>query len=235
MKFNLKIFVLVGVLAGFRDVCGTEKNGENKDYGDFIVAGFEGNEELKAAMGGNRVIKAVYKAKFGGLLGIINIEFKDKLSFILVCYVDKVEKVEAGAFNVRGNRICYDLGKGVEYTVYFIFKNELLNSTASMFKWSQSLIRADFRCFNTINVTDMSTMFQGCSSLEELDLSNFNTSKVTNMADMFDLCTSLNLVSLPLKDVDIKKRCICCGDEYVRWNNHEVVGLNPKIVKGQEA
>ena len=310
VKFDLKLFVLVGVFAGFRDVCGTEK--ENK-YDGFIVS-----EELwkidgfKAAMDENRVIKAVYQTEVGGIVDLINSNFQNKLSYILVWDGKEVKKVIDEDFIVRDYTICYNMSKDVEYTVYFIFNDELLNSTANMFFMCSRLISADFRCFNTSNVKDMSYMFQGCSglnklnispfsttnftdmyymfgyclslkelnlssfdtknvinmsflfhhcssleklnlssfntinvenmscmfyecsALKELDLSNFNTSKVTNMADMFDLCTSLNLVFLPLKDVDIKKRCICCVYGPVLWNNHEVGGLNPNIVQSKD-
>ena len=262
MKFNLKLFVLVGVLAGFRDVCGTE---ENKDYDGFIVAELAGNENeekkaLTAAIDGNRVIKAVYQTEVGGIVDLINSNFQNKLSYILVWDGKEVKKVIDEDFIVRDYTICYNMSKDVEYTVYFIFNDELLNSTAKMFFMCTSLISADFRCFNTSNVTDMSYMFSGCSSLKELNLSKFNTSNVTDMFNMFygcsslttlDLskfntekvidmsymfsgCSSLKTVFLPSKGVKIKKRCICCGDEYVRWNNHEVGGLNPKIVKSNE-
>ena len=85
VKFNLKLFVLVGVLAGFRDVCGTEEKDENKDYDGFIVS-----EELwkidgfKAAMDGNRVIKAVYKTEVDGNVDLIHSNFQGQLSSILV-------------------------------------------------------------------------------------------------------------------------------------------------------
>ena len=259
MKFNLKLFVLVGVLAGFRDVCGTEKKGENKDYDGFIVAGLTDDEkkELEAAVREKRVIKAVYKTEVAGLSSIIHGKFKYKLSSILVWDGKEVKKVEAKNLASDIFSIGYVMSEKVDHTVYFIFNDELLNSTANMFFMCSRLISADFRCFNTSNVKDMSYMFYMCSSLtelnlslfdtskvenmlcmfyecsalKELDLSNFNTSKVTNMADMFDLCTSLNLVFLPLKDVDIKKRCICCVYGPVLWNNHEVGGLNPNIVQ----
>ena len=311
MKFNLKLFVLVGVLAGFRDVCGTEKKGENKDYDGFIVAGLTDDEkkELEAAVREKRVIKAVYKTEVAGLSSIIHGKFKYKLSSILVWDGKEVKKVEAKNLASDIFSIGYVMSEKVDHTVYFIFNDGSLNSTDGMFFTCRRLISADFRCFNTSNVKDMSYMFQGCSgltkldlspfsttnvtdmsymfgyclslkelnlssfdtknvinmsflfhhcssleklnlssfntinvenmscmfyecsALKELDLSNFNTSKVTNMADMFDLCTSLNLVFLPLKDVDIKKRCICCVYGPVLWNNHEVGGLNPNIVQ----
>ena len=111
------------------------------------------------------------------------------------------------------------------------FNTEKVENMSFMFYACSSLEKLNLSSFNTINVENMSCMFYECSALKELDLYNFNTSKVTNMADMFDLCTSLNLVFLPLKDVDIKKRCICCVYGPVLWNNHEVGGLNPNIVQ----
>ena len=53
MRFNLKLFVLVGILAGFRDIYGADEV-KNKDD-DFIVAGLE-NDEL------NKTLKVNYLA-----------------------------------------------------------------------------------------------------------------------------------------------------------------------------
>ena len=145
----------------------------------------------------------------------------------------------------------------VKYTVYFIFKQVSVNSTNRMFCGCLSLISADFTLFNTENVINMSYMFSGCWALKELDLSKFDTQNVTDMANMFYYCTELTeldlskfdttkvtdmanmfegwtscqQVFLPSTCVEKKKRCICCGDEYVRWNNHEVGGLKPGITK----
>ena len=199
MKFNLKLFVLVGVLAGFRDVCGTEKV-KNKDYGGFIVAGFEGNEELKAAMGGNRVIKAVYKTVDGGEVGLINRRFKNKLSSIFV-WDGKVGKIVAvKELSISFSNLYYNMKPGVEYTVYFIFDGDGVESTANMFFVCSRLIRADFRYFNTSNVTDMSSMFYNCLALKELNLNNFTTTNVTDMSYMFAACIALTKLNLSAFD-----------------------------------
>ena len=322
MMFNLKLFVLVGILAGFRDVYGTE-DVKDKDDDGFIVDGLKNTKEeneVKVARDERRVIKAVYEPWSCGNVPIIHESFKDKLFKVLV-RAGKGEDVvkEVDKFDVDDNgRIYYNMGKNVEYTVYFIFKKEcfddgelykLLNSTESMFNWCTTLIHADLSNFNTKNVenmswmfgfclylkelnlsnfdtkkvtnmsrmfyncssltkldlskfdaqnvtnmscmfyncsvltelnlskfdtqnvTGMTNMFSNCYSLKKLDLSKFDTKKVTNMADMFTGWTSCKQVFLPVQGTQIKKRCICCGDEYVRWNNHEVGGLNPKIVQ----
>ena len=201
VKFNLKLFVLVGVLAGFRDVCGMEDI-ENEDYDGFIVAGFEGNDEneekkaLTAAIDGNRVIKAVYQTEVGGIVDLINSNFQNKLSYILVCDGHKVEKVETKYLSNVLFKLGYNMpGKG-EYTVYFIFNNGNVDSTASMFFMCNSLIRADFRYFNTKNVTNMISFFSGCTALTELNLNNFNTTKVKDMSYMFYNCTALTELNL---------------------------------------
>ena len=82
MKFDLKLFVLVGILAGLRDVWGGEKN---KDDG-FIVEELKDDQkkELNAAMTGNRVIKAVYTPLSTGQTPIIDVGFRNKLSNIVV-------------------------------------------------------------------------------------------------------------------------------------------------------
>ena len=269
MKFNLKLFVLVGVLAGFRDVYGTDEV-KNKDD-DFIVDGLKNTKEAKEvndAMEGMRVIKAVYETKVAGDVGIINADYKEKLSKAFVCawnVEDGVTEVDNFGAN-SADRLVHDMQPNVKYTVYFIFKEEcfgegsvdkLLLSTSWMFEGCPNLIRADFRFFNTTNVTYMSYMFFNCTSLTELDLSKFDTKNVTHMSYMFYNCSSLTKldlskfdttkvtdmnnmftgwtsyqqVFLPSTCAEKKKRCICCGDEYVRWNNHEVGGLKPGITK----
>ena len=364
MMFNLKLFVLVGILAGFRDVYGTE-DVKDKDDDGFIVDGLKNTKEeneVKVARDERRVIKAVYEPWSCGNVPIIHESFKDKLFKVLVRAgkgEDVVKEVDISSLNNNVYRIHYDMQKKVEYTVYFIFKVKILDSTAWMFEFCYSLIHADFRFLNTTNVenmsymfsgctvlrelnfsafnttnvtnmcfmfsncssltkldlskfdttsvtdmnmmfnectaltelnlssfntqsvtdmscmfsncsaltelglskfdtqnvtnmssmffncsslaelnlsnfdttkvTDMSYMFYKCSSLTKLDLSKFNTTKVTNMANMFAECTLLNQVFLPSTCAEKKKRCICCGDEYVLWNNHEVEGLNPDI------
>ena len=80
MKFDLKLFVLVGVLAGFRDVYGTEDNGDDV----FVVAGLEKNEKLSAAIGNVSIIKAVYQSDYVGDVPIIQENFRDQLSSIVV-------------------------------------------------------------------------------------------------------------------------------------------------------
>ena len=270
MKFDLKLFVLVGVLAGLCDVWGAED--VKNDYDGFIVGKWTEDQEneLKAAMAARRVIKAVYTTKLGGDVRIINGNFPKKLSKVFAYAVnseDEVKEVDISLAKETG-MLYYYMNINVEYAVYLIFNNEsfdskskdLLVSTAWMFEAVHDLICADFRCFNTKSVTNMSYMFFNCTSLTELDLSKFDTKNVTNMSNMFYLCSSLTKldlskfdttkvtdmadmftgwtscqqVFLPSTCAERKKRCICCGDEYVRWNNHEVGGLNPEIVQFNE-
>jgi NAD-dependent SIR2 family protein deacetylase len=54
------------------------------------------------------------------------------------------------------------------------------------------------------------------------------------MDNMFTGWTSCQQVFLPSTCAAKKKKCICCGDEYVCWNNHEVGGLKPEIVQFNE-
>ena len=259
MKFNLKLFVLVGVFVGLRDVWGME---ENEDDDGFIVDGLKNTKEeneVKDAMKGMRVIKAVYRTEVGGDVGIIDSRFKGQLSSIVVGDGNKWVTVQdfKTSNTASGPKIVYRMRLNVKYIVYFIFKQEGVNSTKGMFRGCLSLISADFTHFNTENVINMSYMFSGCwalkeldlskfdtqnvenmshmffycSELTELDLSKFDTTKVTDMSNMFAECTSLKQVFLPSTCVEKKKRCICCGDEYVLWNNHEVGGLKPGITK----
>ena len=199
MKFNVKLFVLVGILAGFRDVCGTE---ENKDYDGFIVAGFWENKELKDAMDQRRVIKAVSRTEVGGDVCIIDSRCKGQLSSILVLDGNDVKDVEAKNLHGRTGNLYYNIPGKVDYTVYFIFKDGGVESTSEMFSGCNCLISADLMFFNALNVIDM--------------------------FDMFSYCSELKSVSLPIQGTQIKKRCICCGDAYVLWNNHEVGGLKPE-------
>ena len=207
MKFNLKLFVLVGVFVGLRDVWGVEENEDDV----FIVAGFEGNKELEAAMNKRRVIKAVYRAKFGGDVDIIYIRFKDKLSSILVLDENGVKDVKAEDLHTQTGNLYYNIPEKVDYTVYFIFKEEifdcategLLKSTESMFEECGNLISADLSNFNTTNVTDMSSMFYKCTALKKLNLSSFDTTNVTDMYGMFFNCLALK--GLDLSNFDTKK------------------------------
>ena len=198
MKFNLKLFVLVGVLAGFRDVYGTDEV-KNKDD-DFIVDGLKNTKEakeVKDAMKGMRVIKAVYQTGLGGDVDLIDKDFQKKLFKVLLWNGQKVEDVEAEKLGKRGGNLVYYMSEKVEYTVYFIFKeNSVVESINNMFFECENLIRADFRFFNTTNVTDMSYMFYKCSALTELNLSTFDTTSVTDMVSMFSCCTALTELNL---------------------------------------
>ena len=216
MRFDLKLFVLVGILAGFRDVWG----GEDDFYVNKKV---EENKELKAAVDERRVIRAVYKTQLDGYVFIINKAFQDKLSKVLVW--NGVKEVNVNNFAVNEyDKIYYGMKGNVEYTVYFIFKKEcfggtdgnlLLNSTVLMFYDCTNLIYVDFRCFNTTNVTDMSKMFSFCSALEELNLSKFDTKNVTKMCRMFYNCTALKKLNLSNFDTqnvkDMSFMFACCG------------------------
>ena len=203
MKFNLKLFVLVGILAGLRDVWGRD-----------VAAGFyvnktaSGNKDLADAVSGRRVIRAVYKTGIGGNVSIMRrIYFEDKL-FKMLVYAGKEDAgVDVDNFDVDDNgKLCYDMKEKVEYTVYFIFKKEcfdgtaekLLKSTSSMFQECSKLIHADFRYFDTTNIKNMSFMFHKCYALTGLDLSKFDTTNVKCMAYMFKLCTVL-------KELDLSK------------------------------
>jgi surface protein len=158
----------------------------------------EGNEILRGAVKGRRVIKAVYTTDVGGDVSIIHTAFKDKLFKVLVCVgKEKVREKEICEleFNWYGN-FCYNMEGNVEYTVYFIFNDELWNSTASMFRLCHNLIYADFRHFNTTNVENMSSMFYSCIALTKLDFSNFDTKSVTDMSHMFYNCSSLTKLDL---------------------------------------
>jgi surface protein len=210
MRFNLKLFVLVGVFVGLRDVLGGEKV-KNEDDG-FIVAELKNNDELKDAMDHSRVIIAVYKTEKAGDVPIIHEDFKGQLSSILVWNGKNVEKVEVENLHRQTGNLYYNIPDKGEYTVYFIFKqecftgtaDELLNSTSLMFSWCKCLIRADFWYFDTKNVKDMSYMFSNCTALSKLNLSNFDTQKVTNMSFMFHKCyalTGLDLSKFDTKNV----------------------------------
>ena len=200
MKFDLKLFVLVGVLAGLCDVWGAE-DVKNEDDG-FIVAELKNNDELKAAVHHSRVIIAVYKTEKAGDVPIIHEDFKGQLSSILVWNGKNVEKVEVENLHRQTGNLYYNIPYNGEYTVYFIFKDGGVESTSEMFSGCNCLISADLMFFNALNVIDM--------------------------FDMFSYCSELKSVSLPIQGTQIKKRCICCGDAYVLWNNHEVGGLKPE-------
>ena len=192
MKFNLKLFVLVGVFVGLRDVWGMEKEGENKDDG-FIV--------------GKWTIIAVYKTEEGGNVPIIHESFKDKLSKAFVCagkWEDGGKEVDISSLNNNVYRLFYNMQKKRRYIVCFIFNEGRVGSTKGMFHSCKDLISVDFSCFDTTNVTNMSNMFSGCLALKGLDLSNFDTTSVTDMSSMFYNCsslTTLNLRNFNTKDV----------------------------------
>ena len=65
------------------------------------------------------------------------------------------------------------------------------------------LERIDFDgCFDTGNVTNMSSMFYNCYSLTELDVSGFDTGNVTNMSGMFAFCKNLTELDVSGFDTD---------------------------------
>ncbi len=208
MRFDLKLFVLVGVFVGLRDVWGTEEKEKNKDD-VFIVGEWTGDQinELGSAMDQRRVIKAVYQTEGNSLVSIIQSNFKKILSkvFVRAGNGGAVVEVNIESSGNDENELSYNMQPNVKYIVYLIFKEEcfegtdgnlLLNSTASMFYECTNLIYADFRYFNTTNVTDMTEMFAGCTALTELNLSKINTQNVTTMSDMFSGCTALTELDL---------------------------------------
>ena len=190
MRFNLKLFVLVGILAGFRDVLGVDDNEDDV----FIVAGSDKNKELSEAIGSVSIIKAVYKPGYPGDVPIIQENFRDQLSSIVVGDGNKwVTVQEFKTMNIfNGTRIVYNMQSKVKYTVYFIFKQKIVDSTKGMFRGCYYLVSADFTNFNTEKVKDMSFMFDKCSALTKLNLSNFVTKEVTDMSSMFCGCSSLS-------------------------------------------
>ena len=194
MRFNLKLFVLVGVLAGFRDVLGVDDNEDDV----FVVAGLEKNKELSAAIGKVSIIKAVYKPDYDGDVLIIQENFRDQLSSIVVWDGEKWVTVQEFKTDntVHGTKIVYNMKSKVRYTVYFIFKQEGVNSTKGMFHACNYLISADFTNFNTENVTDMSLMFSKCSALTKLNFSKFDTKNVKDMSCVFSGCTALKELNL---------------------------------------
>jgi surface protein len=109
------------------------------------------------------------------------------------------------------------------------FDTQNVTNMSGMFYNCTALTKLDLSSFITTNVTNMAGMFYNCSVLNKLDLSGFDTKKVKYMSSIFKGWTSFQQVFLPSTCTEKKKRCICCSDEYVRWNNHEVGGLNPDI------
>ena len=193
MKFNLKLFVLVGVFVGLCDVWGTE----NKDDG-FIVEKLtdEQKNELNEAMKERRVIRAVYGTKVRRFVGIIDVGFRKKLSSIVVWDGNEGKTLKPETFVGNFQKLFLKMNPNVEYTVYFVFNSGDIDTTKNMFLLCGFLINADFTYFDTENVTDMSMMFRNCTALKELNLSSFNTQNVKNMSDMFSNCTSLTELDL---------------------------------------
>ena len=206
MKFNLKLFVLVGVLVGLRDVWGVE---ENEDDDGFIVDGLKNTKEeneVKDAMVKRRVIRAVYETEYGGNVSIIHGTFKKKLFKVLVRAgkgENGVKEVDNSSMDSEKGRLYYNMKENVEYTVYFIFNDVIVDSTKNMFSECKNLIYADLSKFNTTSVTSMSNMFYECTALTDLNLSKFDTISVTNMSYMFAYCMALT--ELDLSNFDTKK------------------------------
>ena len=102
------------------DVWGME---ENEDDDGFIVDGLKNTKEeneVKDAMKGMRVIKAVYRTEVGGDVGIIDSRFKGQLSSILVLDGNDVKDVEAKNLHGRTCNLYYNIPGTVDYTVYRI-------------------------------------------------------------------------------------------------------------------
>ena len=80
---------------------------------------------------------------------------------------------------------------------------------SSMFLCCSSLTALDVSGFDTANVTLMSEMFYSCSSLTELDVSGFDTANVTDMGWMFEGCS--NLTALDLSGFDTANVTLMSG------------------------
>ena len=74
--------------------------------------------------------------------------------------------------------------------VYFIIE-EKINNMNYLFNKCNSLKKAEFFSFETIQATKTAGMFQLCKELEYLAITEFNTSNVINMANMFYACNKL--------------------------------------------
>ena len=93
--------------------------------------------------------------------------------------------------------------------------NTFLKDCSYMFYYCQNIIKIDFSCFKSHNITNMNNMFCYCTKLSELNLSSFNTENVTNMSYMFSYCTNLEkivLSSFNTKNViDMKNMFLLCN------------------------
>ena len=75
------------------------------------------------------------------------------------------------------------------------FDTSNVTCMSSMFG-STAIAQLDVSMFDTTNVTSLAGMFVNCENLEYLDLSNFNTSKVVSMSSMFANCYALSYIDL---------------------------------------
>lgn len=75
------------------------------------------------------------------------------------------------------------------------FNTSNVTFMSSMFG-STSLEQLDISMFDTANVTSLAGMFANCEDLQSLDVSNFNTAKVESMSSMFANCYALSDINL---------------------------------------
>lgn len=83
------------------------------------------------------------------------------------------------------------------------FDTSNVTDMSSMFYGCYHLEELDLRCFDTSKVTNMNAMFAGLKGLTDIDVSSFDTSKVKNMGRMFEFCQ--NLTSLDLSSFQTNK------------------------------
>lgn len=75
------------------------------------------------------------------------------------------------------------------------FDTSNVTSMSSMFG-STSIQQLDVSTFDTTNVVSLAGMFANCENLQYLDLSNFNTAKLESMSSVFANCCALSYVDL---------------------------------------
>ena len=205
MKFDLKLFVLVGILAGIivvilfggRGVKPVEK--KDVEFDDDMKEKTLGEKEAAPTpKEENAVIKAVYETGEEGYVKLINDAYSDKLDFISVKKENDRNFIRLRVSDLQKNNnseLSYQMKRNVKYEVCFTFKKDAkVDSIASMFVNCAKLTKVDLGNFVVGSVTDMSSMFLRCCALQEVSFGHFDSSNVTDMSDMFLVCSSLSKV-----------------------------------------
>lgn len=217
MKTNIRILVLICVLALMLSACGGNASqpaagdSTNQTLGDGLSEdGFQPSSENDPLWNGTSESDVSLPAAFGisiasgssndvhweiyedGLLVVTGSgDWDHAASSYFGPWVHDAYKIVSAEVHLTGTTDAGGMFKGCSNLTTIDlsdFDTSNVTSMLNMFNGCYSLTSLDLRTMDTGNVTNMACMFEHCGSLASLDFSSFDTSNVTSMSRMFFSC-----------------------------------------------